>query len=364
MSYNYKEAVTAYKNDDVLGLSTDKQGMRFLLLRSLSRAEHIERVASDFRLSLDDVPARQRLQALFESNISVAQIEQIIRDIYKEEREVRRRAESGLIKELYKMGSFDWGGLYQNSLEATIVDSYVKKIRSFEELNEKIEGDLFRSMRGYVQCSWYNHWTSILIEDVFKDHPSVLPAVGLVKKVDFFINDVPFDLKVTYLPEGFIKDKRKEKKLRPEASLLLKIARDLNLPIDLELPAGRLLEDLWKKVNDSPTKPARDLIGSLKKERDEILKKCVGNPEELIVWLYENQGIRRFDAANRLFLVLVNTNSFFESWKLKRARELLVEKIYVALSQRNGHVGITIKFNWEGEVFKAHSGAIFVTHSA
>lgn len=40
----------------------------------------------------------------------------------------------------------------------------------------------------------------IVIEDVFKDHPSVIPAVGLVKKIDFFLHGVPFDLKATYLP--------------------------------------------------------------------------------------------------------------------------------------------------------------------
>ena len=57
-------------------------------------------------------------------------------------------------------------------------------------------------------CSWYNHWTSIIIEDIFKDHANVLPAVGLVKKIDFFVRDVPFDLKVTYLPEGYLKEKR------------------------------------------------------------------------------------------------------------------------------------------------------------
>jgi len=30
------------------------------------------------------------------------------------------------------------------------------------------------------------------------------------------------------------------------------------------------------------------------------------NPAELIKWLYEEQGERRFDAANRFFLILVD----------------------------------------------------------
>jgi len=43
---------------------------------------------------------------------------------------------------------------------------------------------------------------------MFKDHEDILPAVGLVKKVDFFWNNFPFDLKVTYFPDGFMKVKR------------------------------------------------------------------------------------------------------------------------------------------------------------
>ncbi len=118
-----------------------------------------------------------------------------------------------LINELYKMKEFYWGGLHQNSLEKTIVDNYVKKIRSYDDLNARIDNELFESMKGYVRCSWYNHWTSIIIEDIFKAHRNVLPAVGLVKKIDFFVHDVPFDLKVTYLPEGYVKDCRKQQKL-------------------------------------------------------------------------------------------------------------------------------------------------------
>ena len=43
-----------------------------------------------------------------------------------------------------------------------------------EKINDEIEGSLLTSLRGYTLNSWYNHWTSILIEDLFKDHDSVL----------------------------------------------------------------------------------------------------------------------------------------------------------------------------------------------
>ena len=109
-------------------------------------------------------------------------------------------------------------------------------------------------------CSWYNHWTSIIIEDVFRDHPNVLPAVGQVKKIDFFVHDVPFDLKVTYLPEGFLKDRRKADGLKPELTLLKKTVRACNIRFDENMSDAQLLEDLWNKVADHPARGSRELI--------------------------------------------------------------------------------------------------------
>src|SRR5205814_3169288 len=102
-----------------------------------------------------------------------------------EERATRSQNEVQLVNELYKLQVFDWGGLHQNSLEKTIVDNYVKKIRGYDVLCDAIDNELQTSLRGYVLCSWYNHWTSIIIEDIFKEHQAVLQAIGLVKKIDF-----------------------------------------------------------------------------------------------------------------------------------------------------------------------------------
>lgn len=223
---------------------------------------------------------------------------------------------------------------------------YVKKIVSFDRLNECIDNEILASMRGYVQCSWYNHWTSIIIEDIFKTHRAVLPAVSLIKKADFFVVGVPFDLKVTYLPEGYLKDKRSAKGLRPELTLLKREARDLWVHFDTTLPEARLLELLWNRLSDHPRQSAQRLVGELSEQRRQILDECTRNPEDLIRWLYENQGVRRFDASNRLFLVLVNTQNYFASWKLKRARDLLERDISRYLDSVAGnHVGRRVSFD-------------------
>lgn len=365
MALTFLEAQAAYREDRISELSLDPDGMRFLLLRSLSRVEHTDTLARDVGQNLEAVPRRQHLRQLFESGVTAQQMQQTIEKIHAAERLVRAEHEGTLITELYKMQSFDWGGLYQNSLEKTIVDNYVKKIVSFDKLNDRIDNELLSSMRGYVQCSWYNHWTSIIIEDIFKNHTRVLPAVGLIKKVDFFIDMVPFDLKVTYLPEGYIKDRRSATGLRPELTLLKKEARSLGVQFDRTLSAGRLLELLWSRLADHPSAGAQELVCKLSEQRDEALAECVNDPDTLIRWLYENQGVRRFDASNRLFLILVNTHNYFASWKLKRAKDLLERDIGRYLNAlKKGHVGRKVSFTWEGQQHSAVSDVVIVQHSA
>lgn len=365
MSLTYEQALTKYEGNEIMSLSSQPEGMRFLLLRSMSRSEHLQRLAADWSFSVEGIPSRQLLKAIFNSSITEEQIIRTIRSIYEQERNMRLASESELVSELYKVTAFDWGGLHQNSLEKTIVNNYVKKIRSFEILIEKIDNALFKSMRSYVLSSWYNHWTSIIIEDIFKDHPKVLPTVGLVKLIDFFVNRTPFDLKVTYLPEGYIKERREKYfRLRPELTEMKRLARRLTVHFERDLPPSQLIEDLWTKLNDHPSEEAQELITSLNNTRMRILDECINDPKNLIIWLYENQGERRFDAANRLFLVLVNTNNFFASWKLKRSRELLVEKIHQYLDKVDETPGMEISFSWKDRMYKSTSDMIIIAHSA
>jgi hypothetical protein len=362
LTITFEEAVKKYANDEITALCASEAGRRFILLRSLSRAAHLEQLVADHKLFLSTSKAKELFPAIYASSLSVEKIKATIKHIFSAERAERAAKESELIDELYKMKEFYWGGLHQNSLEKTIVDNYVKKIRNFEELNKRIDKELYESMRGYVRCSWYNHWTSIIIEDIFKEHKNVLPAVGLVKKVDFFIRDVPFDLKVTYLPEGYVKDTRKTKGLKPELTLLKQACRQRHLKIDNDLSDAELLGHLWSVIADQPDKEAKGLIEELRKFRLELTAEIESSPDILIKWLYENQGERRFDAANRLFLVLVNETNFFDSWQLKRNRALLVKKIGAYLDNVAPQPGIEVTFKWEGVPYTTRSAVIVVRH--
>ena len=150
---DFATAKELFQNDDIPALSADADGLRFLKLRSLSRKEVLQELYTE----CDVVPVSDRADDMFgqafESDISIAAIEGVIRAVYARERETRRTGEAELVSELYRMESFDWGGLHQNSLEKTIVDNYVKRIKSYDKLEYKIENELHNSMRGLCFAS-------------------------------------------------------------------------------------------------------------------------------------------------------------------------------------------------------------------
>ena len=364
MTLSFDTANNKYKADAITELTESEAGLRFLLLRSLSRTEHLKSLAKACNIDISAQGNRELFPFLYNHPaVTMEQIKASIKEIFQAERVARASQEATLINELYKMREFYWGGLHQNSLEKTIVDNYVKKIQSYDELNMKIDNELFESMGGYVRCSWYNHWTSIIIEDIFKENVNVLPAVGLVKKIDFFIRDTPFDLKVTYLPEGYIKKYRKEKSSKPEITLLKQAARKRKLPIDREMSEADLLEHLWRVIADQPDEEARKLIQDLRNTRLQMVNEIIKNPINLIRWLYENQGERRFDSSNRLFLILVNEKNFFQSWQLKRNRTLLAQCIGDYLGSVSTTPGRPVDFRWDGKEFNARADVIVVRHS-
>jgi hypothetical protein len=360
MPLTFDQADKLFKDNKLNEISADPSGKRYLKLRSLNRKENLEGLFAAAEIEKPDAGSRALFKLAFQADIPIPTIEAFIRNIYQGERAERQGRETDLLNQLYRVQDFNWGGLHQNSLEKTIVDNYVKKITSYEALCASIENELLTSMRGYVICSWYNHWTSIIIEDIFKDHPNVLPAVGLIKKIDFFIRDVPFDLKVTYLPEEYLADKRQEAGLRPELTLLKQRARQNGLPIDGDLAKSALLQDLWAKVSDHPAPACKSLVAELTTFRNELVTRIEASPSELIQWLYEHQGERRFDASNRLFLVLVDQRNYFDSWKLKRAKALMEEKIGNYLDGCGAAPGRRINFTWEGEQYSTVSDVVVV----
>jgi len=167
---------------------------------------------------------------------------------------------------------------------------------------------------------------------------------------------------VTYFPDGFMKDKRRESGLKPELTELKETAKKSDISINRELKDKDLFTDLLTKLTENTSEQAREFISDFHHKRKEIVDSAIADPEELIRWFYENQGTRRFDAANRFFVVLIDRNNLEESWKLKRNRNLLSEHIkdYLNVNRNIDFENLRLSFNWEGKTYNTYAACLFI----
>jgi len=359
---NFLKLKALYDKDQFSDLIAENKGIRFLKIRSISRSNLIRSFAK--QLGKDTTKkATELFKEIFDdNNISENKIEKFINSIYSQNRKKRLTVEDKIYSQLYKLNVFNWGGFYQNAVEKNIVNNYIKKIWQYDKLVDAVETDITPRLTNYVTASWYNHWSSVLIEDIFTDHKSILPSVGLIKKVDFFWNNFPFDLKVTYFPDGFLQKERKERKLKPELSELKYFARKNQIPYDNKQKNNEIFKDLLIKIEEDTSLNSKKFMKSFTNTRKKILKETIKHPSTLIKWLYEEQGERRFDASNRLFLVLVDKDNFEESWKLKRNKKLLYQEInnFLNSSKNLKPEEIKLKFSWKNEVYTTYSKLHFI----
>jgi len=93
-----------------------------------------------------------------------------------------------------------------------------------------------------------------------------------------------------------------------------------------------------------------------------LIWQTIKNPTALKVWLYENQGVRRFDASNRFSLILVDLDNLEESWKLKRNKKLMINAINSHLDAKTTKAmrNLRLKFTWKEETYETYADALFV----
>lgn len=133
-----------------------------------------------------------------------ARIDEFIKGKYAEKLAARRDQvpDRLLQRELERVDRFSWG-VVQGGLDQMIQHSFVRRYSRYEELLGAVRTHLFPDVESYVVCTWYNHWTTVLIEDHISEHDNVVPTLKKKKGIDLFFRGQPFDLKTTKLPRGF-----------------------------------------------------------------------------------------------------------------------------------------------------------------
>ena len=355
----YSELLDLYKNNEFRTIDKEPNSRKFYLLRSISKKKTLKKFCANNNLdeNLDDILANEEIT------------EKLLCDFIKSEFIPKTEKEIKEIEvELNKMQYFDWGGSMGNNLEKNIVNNYVKKLKNYEDIENAIAGTIQRSVYGYTLNSWYNHWSTIMIEEIFNSNERILPTIDLVEKMDFFIDNIPFDLKVTYFPEELMKLKIADKLLmkygsKSELTCSKKIAKEVNIAIPNDLNERSLLICLQKLLKDSIDERAKEFVEDIRNIKKEVISYYKENPNELIVWLYENQGEMRFDAANRFYVVLTDSDNIFDSWKLKRNVNLLKTEINKKLKSFSNKELNYINFYWDkdGKIYNCISEILFIS---
>ena len=342
----------------------DSSGVLWLKIKSILRKDIFTKFLATTGMCLSGKKLQDQFKAFYKTALSDQQpcqsLDRFIRD---ESRTILGEInEEKLVSELYKLKFFDWGGDYKNSLDKYLVSQYVKKFMSYDDLIRKFESEINPAVQGYVLNSWYNHWSSILIEHLFWIHRDILPAIGQIKNVDFFLHGIPFDLKVTYLPEGYIKAKRKENKWQQEVALLKQEAKKLSICFNKAGSDSSIYYEITEKMRDKNTMHSQSVLDLLQEQRRQILNDAKKSPKELAKWLYENQGEMRFSSENRLFLILVDSTSYEQSWKLKRNTDLLKPVIseYLDHFNKNKMNRLELDFQYKSQNYTVLSDVIFV----
>lgn len=140
-------------------------------------------------------------------NIPQEKIDEFIKNRYQNYIKERQKliSDDELKQELMKVQDFRWG-VVQGQLDQKIQTEYVRRFVRYNDLINGVKTKLHDDITHYVIATWYNHWTTVLIEDHISQHPKVIPTLKNNFGVDIFFDNQPFDLKITYLPKGFTLD--------------------------------------------------------------------------------------------------------------------------------------------------------------
>jgi len=156
---------------------------------------------------LDKGPVPKIIKKILEEPIDEKIIDELIRQKYREKTQKRKLiiSDENLKKELMKVRTFSWG-VVQGQLDRKIQTEYVRKIVRYENLLNTVNDKLHTDVTNYVICTWFNHWTTVLIEEYISTHRRVIPTIKNIKGIDLFFDGQPFDLKVTYIPRNYDPD--------------------------------------------------------------------------------------------------------------------------------------------------------------
>lgn len=355
---NFEKWDKEFRNQNLFAFNNDKNALLWLKVRAVSKKVPMVKFLEQNNIELNSTKITDQNKELFQKLKQNIDASLKLLDNYLSNRNNEWYHEMGvdekqLKQDLYKVDTYEWGGDQNNSLDKHLVSRFVKVISKYDDLQSK-QVEIQANAWNYVRTSWYNNWTSYLIESIFKHHKKVISAVGEIKSVDFFINDIPVDLKVTFFPNQYMNEKLKNKlNGKSELSWLKQKAKDANVDFYRTDTASIITEKISAARHD-------EILSELRSKRKEVIDDARSNKTELMTWLYANQGEMRFGAENRLFVVLVDSSDMAQSWKMKRAFDQIEPTVNNYLNKFTDKSLSKINFSFKGENYNSLADIIFV----
>ena len=349
----------AFRNQDLNAFNENFYGLLWLKVRAICRGKQLQQFIEENNIILKTTKVSARNVELYDilkkRPDAMSMLDAFLQCMNHEWYTQMGVDVEQLKEDLYKIKYYSWGGDQNNSLDKYFISRYVKVISNYNELQSK-QPEIGANAWDYVQNSWYNNWTSFIIESLFKRNPGVISAVGEIKSVDFFIQNYPFDLKVTFFPNQFMEQMVKSILGKGSLSWLKTRCKEIGIKSTSISPNQQayILTEKLKEINNTA------IIDELNSVRRKIIEESQSNPYELIRWLYENQGEMRFGAENRIYLILADSINFDQSWKLKRAFSLIEPKINDFIKNFSPRNLKEIHFEYKKKAYKALSDVIFV----
>ena len=278
--------------------------VNFIKLKSLKK-EYLSDFCKHF-----SIPISKNIQEMIKNillasdnnQLSTVQINEYIKNLYSDIRrkEIEKTGAShqAIVRELNKVDAHIWG-MVQGKADAYIQSNYVRKYFRFNDLVNAVRESLFTAMEAYTLCTWYNHWSTVFLEDLICQNKKVVPIIKKVKGVDVIWNEQPVDVKATNLPKEWFRD-------------------------------GYTIDD------------------------------AINNPIRACEYLYTYQGVERFGSENRFFVIVYNRTNPDDSWKIKREYSLIKESVDSFFNQDLKLDPINFSFGEKKTPHMAHAKMMFI----
>jgi hypothetical protein len=146
----FKEFKNLFDSNKMFELLKEEHSVLWLKLRAISRKELLNDFVKTNNLKIKSTKTNDIFEELFNTLKDATLVDKFIRNNLKV---LDEKQEQQLVSELYKIKYFDWGGDYKNALDRYIVDKFIKKYSTYDEIVNKLDNEINQAVSGYVKCS-------------------------------------------------------------------------------------------------------------------------------------------------------------------------------------------------------------------